>query len=122
MSHDRHGHLEIGVQLLAPKTLTLEIDPPRALRQTHREPIRGLMLPGIRTIQQKPTIIVPSSTFQTGDTLTFTLFKRQMHIVLTRKLRSTANYQQYQYRSAKASGSSDAKQEGDGFETIWSSL
>ncbi len=124
MSHNRHGHLEIGVQLLAPKTLTLQIEPPRALRQTHREPIRGLMLPGIRTIQQKPTIIVPGNTFHTGDTLTFTLFKRQMHIVLTRKLRGTANYHQYQYRNADAEKRPDKNSggEGDGFETIWSSL
>ncbi|RMG58311.1 MAG: hypothetical protein D6717_03140, partial [Gammaproteobacteria bacterium] len=101
MSHNRYGHLEIGVQLLAPKTLTVEIDPPRALRREDLKPIPGLMLPGIRTIQQKPTIIVPGGRFRTGDDLSFTLFNRKMHIVLTQKLRSTPNFAQFQYRKAQ---------------------
>jgi hypothetical protein len=116
--------LEIGVQLLAPKTLLVRIDAVNNRRVSFPFPVNSLMLPGIKTIQQQPTLILPSKQFQVGDDVSFTLFGKEMRVILTKKTLSTATFTQYRYQGYKQARQNQQQTDEDtgSFDTLWSSL
>jgi hypothetical protein len=115
--------LEIGVQLMAPKTLLIEVSKVNN-RRTQDLPARALMLPGIKTIQQKPTLILPPNLFKVNDDISFSLFGKDMRVVLTKKILSSTTFTQFSYEGFKQAQQKREQQEDEGnnFDTIWSSL
>jgi len=116
--------LEIGVSLLAPKTLLIQIDKVNNKRmQKDVFPIKALMLPGIKTIQQQPTLILPSNLFVPGDDLSFTLFGKEMRVILSNKTLFTSTFTQFRYKGyQQAQAHSAEDDDSEGFDTLWSSL
>jgi hypothetical protein len=82
------------------------------------------MLPGIKTIQQQPTLILPSKQFQVGDDVSFTLFGKEMRVILTKKSLSTATFTQFRYQGYKQARQNQRQTDEDtgSFDTLWSSL
>ena len=118
---DKNG-LEIGVQLMAPKTLLIEVSKV-GNRLMQELPVRALMLPGIKTIQQKPTLILPPNLFKVQDDISFSLFGKEMRVILTKKILSSTTFQQFSYEGYKqARQKKEQEEEGENFDTIWSSL
>jgi len=116
--------LEIGVSLLAPKTLLIQIDKINNKRmKPGLFPAQALMLPGIKTIQQQPTLILPSNLFEPGDDISFTLFGKEMRVILSNKTLFTSTFTQFRYKSFKKN--QEHKHEDDsseGFDSLWSTL
>jgi len=122
MVNTEKSGLEIGVQLMAPKTLLIEVSKVNN-RRMQELPVRALMLPGIKTIQQKPTLILPPNLFNVQDDISFTLFGKEMRVILTKKILSSTTFHQFSYEGYKqARQKMEQKEEGENFDTIWSSL
>ncbi|MEJ2060848.1 MAG: hypothetical protein P8Y64_10240 [Gammaproteobacteria bacterium] len=121
---ETHG-LEAGIQLLGPKTLLIQIHKINNRRALLQRPVRALMLPGIKTINKPPSILVPSDTLALGDDITLSVFDRQMRIVLSEQLEQSSSFTQYRYRGfqEEPEQSQDTSHQGkDGFESLWDSL
>ena len=122
MVNTEKNGLEIGVQLMAPKTLLIEVSKVNN-RRMQELPVRALMLPGIKTIQQKPTLILPPNLFKAQDDISFTLFGKEMRVILTKKILSSTTFHQFSYEGYKqARQKMEQEEEGENFDTIWSSL
>ena len=88
--------LEIGVQVLAPKTLLVHLKPSR-MGQPVGDTVEALMLPAIKTIQQPPTLLTPPGRFRVGDEAVLTLANRSMRIKLAGVCEHTSLFAQHRY-------------------------
>ena len=95
LNKDNRG-LEIGVQVLAPKTLLIHLEPSR-MGQPVGDAVEALMLPAIKTIQQPPTLLAAPGRFRVGDEAVLTLANRSMRIKLSGICEHTSLFTQYRY-------------------------
>lgn len=119
MQFEEERGLEIGVQLLAPKTLLISIEEVINRGAGVKLPIKAFMLPGIKTIEIPPSVIVPAHQFAVGDELRITLFNRDLAITLTALGEHTSAFAQFRYTTQKDKQAKPAK---EGFDSLWSSL
>ncbi|MCG5500425.1 hypothetical protein [Ectothiorhodospira lacustris] len=99
MLHPETG-LEIGVQILAPRSLPITIR--RAKRRlAHGQPLEGLMSPTIQILQQATSLFCPAGVFQVGDELAVNLAGRTLPVRLTRKLEYSSRFEQFTYEPVK---------------------
>ncbi len=119
MQFEEERGLEIGVQLLAPKTLLISIEEVINRSPGVKLPIKAFMLPGIKTIEIPPSVIVPAHQFAAGDELRITLFHRDLSISLTALGEHTSAFAQFRYTTHKDKHTENAK---EGFDSLWSSL
>jgi cyclic-di-GMP-binding protein len=124
--------LEIGVQVLAPKTLLVRMEHSR-MGQPVGDGVDGLLLPSIKTIQQPPTLLAPAGRFRVGDEVLVTLGNRSLRAKLAGVGEHTSLFVQYRYTALGkseplASGSAKAN-ERDGspgsnrqFDDVWTLL
>ena len=115
-----HG-LEIGLQLLGPRTLLLEITRLKNRLVSDNFPMNAFLLPGIKTIHLEPTVIVPAAKFQVGDLLYVKLFNKQLKLELTRLDEHSSSFAQFQYSPIK-DAPSEQQNRDEGFDSLWSNL
>ncbi|MDX5333025.1 MAG: hypothetical protein LPK58_03160 [Gammaproteobacteria bacterium] len=113
--------LEIGVQLLGPRTLLLEIQRIKNRLVSDSFPIDAFLLPGIKTIHLEPTVILPAGRFQVGDQLLVKLFNQQLKLQLTRLDEHSSSFAQYQYQPIKDE-TPHRPETDNGFDTLWANL
>ena len=127
MQYTQKNGLEIGIQVLAPKLIPCKVK--RSNRKTE-DPFDGLMLPGIKPIQQPSTILVPAHAFKKDDTLSISIHDRDMEIKLGTIREHTGSFTQFQFSQISSSPEPDNNDENgnksagkpDDFNSIWSSL
>ena len=97
MKHTSQGALSIGVQLIAPRAIVALIEdmPSRGLNQTSGHII---MLPGMKSKNQKPSILVRDA-LKPGDELELSLFGKQVYVKLTKLGQQHSFYKQFFYES-----------------------
>ncbi|MCG5511918.1 hypothetical protein [Ectothiorhodospira shaposhnikovii] len=99
MFHPATG-LEIGVQILAPRSLPIMLR--RAKRRlAHGQPLEGLMSPTIQVLQQATSLFCPAGAFQVDDEVAVILAGRTLSVRLTRKLAHSSRFEQFAYEPLK---------------------
>jgi hypothetical protein len=126
MQYSRTAGLEIGIQVLSPKVISCKV---QRLERKHEEPFNGLMLPGIKPIQQPSTLLLPAHAFRRGNTLKMHVYERDMEIKLGTVREHTGSFTQFQFSQLNEpdtpednSGGKTKQADPDNFDSIWSSL
>lgn len=114
------GGLQIGVQLIAPRALVVSVDSIANRNQSETMPIEALMLPGMKTIEQPPSILVPNQFFTLGDILEISMLGKKLRIELNSLGESPSFYSQFFYRSSTVKEETVKSREE--FEDLWSRL
>lgn len=121
MQFEENVGLEIGVQLLGPRTLLLEVTRLKNRLISDDFPMNAFLLPGLKTIHLEPTVILPASKFQVGDQLHVKLFNKPLKLQLTRMDEHSSSFAQFQYTPIKEASSEQPDKE-QGFDSLWSNL
>jgi len=129
MQYTQKNGLEVGIQVLAPKLIPCKI---KRSNKKNEDPFDGLMLPGIKPIQQPSTILVPAHAFKKNDTLNVNIHDRDMEIKLGTIREHTGSFTQFQFSQLSTSPEPDNNDDNgnknkspsnpDDFNSIWSSL
>lgn len=111
--------LEIGLQLLAPRAIVVSIE--SIMNRGYREilPMEALMLPGLKTIQQPPSLLAQTGIFEPGDVLEIALLNRKVHIELKSTGESPSFFTQFFYVSTEIKEEATPKEE---FDDLWRRL
>ena len=121
-NRDNEG-LEVGIQLLAPKTLLVTIENPELHQQNSLMPIEALLLPGIKTIKQPASLIIPSERFVLGNEVDVELGEHEMRLKLTELREHSGSFNQFFYNVIhKRKKSRTERDPQQGFDSLWSYL
>jgi len=115
---DEHG-LQIGVQLLAPRAIVVEVETIRNRSYSQILPLRVLMLPGMKTLQHPPSVLVRAGVFQSGDILEIAMLGKKLYIELGDIGESPSFFTQFFYTSSEIKSSATPKEQ---FEDLWRRL
>ncbi|RDH84869.1 MAG: hypothetical protein DIZ80_05230 [endosymbiont of Galathealinum brachiosum] len=129
MQYSHENGLEIGVQVLSPKVISCQV---QRTERKNEEPFNGLMLPGIKPIQQPSTLLLPAHAFRRSNTLNLHVYERDMEIKLGTVREHTGSFTQFQFSQPNEDNTPDDEDNGnegrserknpDNFDSIWSSL
>lgn len=90
------------------------------------EPIRVLLLPGIKLVAQPPTLITPRSGFREGQGLTLFKHGEDKKIRLQRQAAATATYSQFEFREIGSQQQHKPREErklpSAPFRSLWSDI
>lgn len=106
--------IDLGVEVLAPRTLLVKAPPPLG-----GEPQDALMLPGMKAVEQAPSMIVSSHIFSVGDRLDVQMLEKTLSIELKSVGENPGVYTQFFY-SARQLAQTPVKT--DSFDDLWSKL
>jgi cyclic-di-GMP-binding protein len=115
----------LGIELLSPQAAAWGA---RIQNQKGElsEPIRVLLLPGIKLVAQPPTLITPRSGFREGQRLTLVRHGEDKKIRLQRQVAATATYSQFEFREAGNPAQVKPREErelpGSAFRSLWSEI
>ena len=115
----------LGVELLSPQATAWG-----ARIQNQKgglsEPIRALLLPGIKLVAQPPTLITPRSGFREGQSLTLVRHGEEKKIRLLRQVAATATFSQFEFRDVGSPQQHKPKEERElpssPFRSLWSDI
>ncbi|WP_018953184.1 hypothetical protein [Thioalkalivibrio sulfidiphilus] len=112
--------LEIGVQVLAPKTLLITLEHAH-MGQPSGDPVEALLLPAIKTIQQPPSLLAPTRRFRLGDQVIVNLAGRALRVKLSSQGEHTSLFTQFRYTSLGSveQASPEVSSGGDTFDKVW---
>jgi hypothetical protein len=126
MQYIRESGLEIGVQLLSPKVMSATA---QRSNRPNEEPFDCLMLPGIKPLNQPPSVLLPAHAFRSGNDLNIRVMDQDVEIRLGSVKDHTGSFTQFQYTSRDEVATveqQEKKKAGmknrDNFDEIWSSL
>lgn len=118
MRHTSQGALSLGVQLISPRAIVAAVEdiPTRSYSTL---PGQIIMLPGMKTRQQAPSILVPEKNLQVGDELALSLFGKQVYVKLTGIGEQPSFFTQFFYQSIELS---ENRKDKDNFGKLWDKL
>ncbi|HHJ18337.1 MAG TPA: hypothetical protein ENJ84_00670 [Gammaproteobacteria bacterium] len=119
MKTPEEGGLEVGVQLVAPRAVVVSVETIQNRNHSEILPIEALMLPGMKTIQQPPSLLVPNQFFSVGDVLEINMLGKKLNIELNKRGEHPSFYTQFFYRSTEVQETVKTREE---FEDLWSRL
>jgi hypothetical protein len=126
MQYIRESGLEIGVQVLSPKVMSASA---QRSNRPHEEPFDCLMLPGIKPLNQPPSVLLPAHAFRSGNDLRIIINEQELEIRLGSVKDHTGSFTQFQYTSRDAMEKIEQEDKKkaraknrDNFDEIWSSL
>ena len=129
MQYTQNHGLEVGIQVLAPKLIPCKV---HRTNKAKEEPFDGLMLPGIKPIQQPSTLLLPAHAFKKDNNLTLNIHERNLDVKLGSIREHTGSFTQFQFSQLSDTptpddgGGNNSKKETsnkpDDFNSIWSSL
>ncbi|MDH5764793.1 MAG: hypothetical protein OEZ38_02165, partial [Gammaproteobacteria bacterium] len=129
IKNSQKNGLEAGVQVLSPKLIPCLVQ--RSNRKKE-EPFEGLMLPGIKPIQQPSTLLLPAHAFKTDNTLIIKIYDSELEVKLGTVREHTGSFTQFQFTQLTENpdpgddSGNKSRQESpnnpDDFSSIWSSL
>lgn len=115
----------LGIELLSPQATAwgARIQNPQG---SLSEPIRVLLLPGIKLVAQPPTLITPRSGFREGQKITLVRHGESKKIRLQRQVAATATYSQFEFRETGNPAQEKPREErelpGSAFRSLWSDI
>ena len=94
-----HG-LELGIQMLSPGAIAVwayvrNDDVGYHIAAINK--MRGILLPGIKTIEQEHSLILPCLPFRSGCSSVLEIHDETREIILTRQLENTGRFAQYHF-------------------------
>lgn len=125
LSHPEGKSSILGIELLSPQAAAwgARIQNPKGALS---EPIRVLLLPGIKLVAQPPTLITPRSGFREGQKLTLVRHGESKKIRLRRQVAATATYSQFEFRETGNPMQAKPREEreipGSAFRSLWSEI
>lgn len=119
LRHRPETGMDVGVQLIAPRGTVVHVDDIRNRSHPGMLPIEALMLPGMKTIKQLPSLLLPAQAFLPEDVLELTALGKKLFVQLKKQGESTSYYTQFYYKSTEVQNRVDAREE---FEDLWSRL
>lgn len=119
MKTPKEGGLELGVQLVAPRAVVVSVETIQNRNHSEILPIEALMLPGMKTIQQLPSLLVPSQFSSVGDVIEINMLGKKLNIELNKYGEHTSFYSQFFYRSIEVQETVKTREE---FEDLWGRL
>ena len=126
MQYIRESGLEIGVQVLSPKVLSASA---QRSNRPNEEPFDCLMLPGIKPLNQPPSVLLPAHAFRSGNDLRIRINEQELEIRLGSVKDHTGSFTQFQYTSQDEVEKIEQHEKKktraknrDNFDEIWSSL
>lgn len=111
--------LEVGVQLLAPRSIVVSIETIHNRGHSEILPMEALMLPGMKTLQHPPSLLVQTGTFMPGDILDIAMLGKRLDVELSDIGESPSFFTQFFYKSSEIKTSASKKEE---FEDLWNRL
>lgn len=111
--------LEIGLQLIAPRSVVVSIESIQNRSYSEVMPLEALMLPGLKTIKQPPSLLVPNQVFTVSDILEVSVLGKKLDIELKKIGERPSFYTQFFYRSSEILQATNAKED---FDELWSRL
>jgi hypothetical protein len=115
---EEHG-LQVGLQLLAPRAIVVSVETIRNRSYSQIMPMDALMLPGMKTLQHPPSLLVPTGIFRSGDILDIAMLGKKLHIELRDIGESPSFFTQFFYKSSEVKSIASKKEE---FEDLWNRL
>ncbi|HFD87250.1 MAG TPA: hypothetical protein ENJ35_06210 [Gammaproteobacteria bacterium] len=115
---DERG-LEVGLQLLAPRAIVVSVETIRNRSYSQIMPMDALMLPGMKTLQYPPSLLVPNGVFKSGDILDIAMLGKKLHIELRDIGEAPSFFTQFFYTSSEVKSTVSKKEE---FEDLWKRL
>ena len=116
LQHDENDELGAGVRMLAPRTVIATVHEVESSSSKIEVPIDIIMLPGMKTFKQPPSILATKDAFSVNDRLLVSMLGKQ----LTVKLKTTGENQnfftQFYYQSSQMVDKPDEREE---FETLF---
>jgi len=114
------GALDIGVQLMGPRVLPITVDFIDVSRRTSSEPREGLVLPGVKALNQPSTLVLPPREFSIGDKVIASIENRENRLELTELVGQTGSFSQFRYTTL--SETDESTDDPDEFASLWSKL
>lgn len=126
MQYTQDNGLEIGVQVLSPKVMTATV---QRINRPNETPFDCLMLPGIKALNQLPSMLLPAHAFKTADKLIIHTAEEKLNITLQETKESTGSFTQFTYKNTaedlrikRMAKKAEANKKKDDFDELWSSL
>ncbi len=111
--------LEIGLQLIAPRSVVVSIESIQNRSYSEEMPFEALLLPGLKTIKQPPSLLVPDQIFTVSDILEVSVLNKKLDIELKKIGENPSFYTQFFYRSSEVLQAVSTKEDFDG---LWNRL
>ncbi len=119
LRHTEENDLMAGVKLLAPRTVIATVE--RVISKKHHPttPFEAIMLPGMKTFKQPPSIVAPQGHLAVGDKLTISMLGKQLEITLKSIGEDPSFFTQFFYKSSDLTNKITDKAE---FDNLWERL
>ena len=123
VNRDTESHIQIGIELLSPSASPYGA---RVVQKVGELPdfSRVLVLPEAPALKRPYTLLTPRLPFKEGQKVMLNQRGKELQIVLTKKLNETGAYNLFEFqKSGKfGTGITPSSQDGDSFDSLWSSL
>ncbi len=119
LRHTEENDLMAGVKLLAPRTVIATVEKVVSSRNHPETPFEAIMLPGMKTFKQPPSIVAPQGSLGIGDKLTISMLGKQLEITLKSVGEDPNFFTQFFYKSTDLIDKSNDKAE---FDNLWERL
>jgi hypothetical protein len=117
MKHTAQGALSVGVKMISPRTVIATIiESSRPMKTQHVAEV--IMLPGMKSLNQQPSILAVPKQLQVGDELALNLAGRQLHLKLTGIGEKSNNFIQFAYQQLESTN----QRENGNFDKLWQKL
>ena len=128
----RDSHLQLGVELLAPRAQPCGLRPLPKAGQPGQY-LRGLLLEAIPALDRPPLLIAPHLPFQQGQKILLNLDGREQRILLGRRFPLSDSFNQFEFRPLEETATAPERKpltglqmiggpEAEGFDSLWESL
>jgi len=118
---DEHRTL-IGLELLSPSAKPYGARVQQQIKGEQSEPLRVLLLPEIKLVDQPPTIITPRAGFRERQKIVLVRHDEEFFIQLTRQVSITGAFVQFEFRYIKQLGEVLAEDKSRPRDTVFDSL
>ena len=100
--------LEVGVKMLAPKAMPVDISPVRHGRPMGRR-VPGLLLPRIKVLEQHATLACRAGLFEAGEQVAVNLAGRTLIVALSAIETQSSLFTQFQFRPAQSTAAPEGE-------------
>lgn len=120
--------LHLGVELLSPTAMPYGARVLQKRGDTPTDFMRVLALPEIKPLGQPTTLVTPAVSFREGQKVVLVRHGQESTVLLTRLVKQTAAYSQFEFQASKRIGEpaqkAAAKLDGsdEGFDSLWHKL
>lgn len=116
LQHSENDTLEAGVRMLAPRTVIATVHKIESPSSKVEVPFDIIMLPGMKTFKQPPSILATKDAFEIDDRLLVSMLGKQLSVKLKTLGENQNFFTQFFYQSSQMIDKPDEREE---FETLF---